>query len=452
MTGTRATPTPPDGLLRRMRGKAFFLGVANGALFQMGISFVDPSTVLPAFISELTQSGLAVGVVSAVAGAGWLLPQLVVANYAQVMPRKLPVYRAAAVARLASLAAVIVSLHALGGQPGVLLGVFLLFYAMFTFAGGAGGISFIDVVAKTISPHRIGSFFGQRQIYGGILGLVSAAIVRQVLREGSPVAFPHNYMYLFIMGAAAMAGGIACFAIIDEPPGRVEKSRPRLREFLRRAPSVLAQDADFRRLFAVQLVLGAAAIAVPFYVVFARSALGMPSSMLGIYLGAQTVGGIFSNFVWAPMSNRYGGRRTIVAVAFVGLFVPALATALAVLPLSRAAAGWSFCAVFLLMGGAGSGSFVAYNHYLLEVAPEVMRPTYVGVLNTFSGVITLMPILGGVLVAALSYQAVFAIAAVTTLIGLAMASRLRDLREGALERFGQRSHPGAGGDGAAPEM
>ncbi len=452
MTDSSATASPADGPFRRLRKNAFLLGVLNGSLFQMGFSFIDPSTVLPAFVNELTRSGLAVGVVAALDGAGWLLPQLVVANYVQVMPRKLPVYRAAAATRLVSLAALIVSLYALGGRPRLLLGAFLLFYAMTTFSGGAGGVSFIDVVAKTVSPYRIGSFFGQRQMFGGILGLASAVIVRQVLREGSPAAFPHNYAYLFILGTALMAAGIACFWIIDEPAGPVEKTRPPLREFLRRAPAVLKRDADFRWLFAVRLVAGMAAIASPFYVVFARSALGMPASMLGIYLGAQTIGGIVSNLVWAPISNRYGGRRTVVAVAFIGLFVPALAAALAVLPLSRVAAGWGVCVVFLLVGSAASGSFVAYNHYLLEVAPEVMRPTYVGVINTFSGIITIMPIVGGALLAVLSYGGVFAIAAAASLAGLLMATRLRDLRDGAAERFGQRPHPQAGGGGAAPEI
>jgi len=439
-------PTPPDPeRVARAHRRAFILGVVNGALFQMGISFVDPSTVLPAFINELTRSELAVGVMSALAGAGWLLPQLAVARYAQVMPRKLPVYRAAAVVRMASLGALIASLCLFGGRPQLLLPLFLIFYAGFTFAGGAGGISFIDVVAKTIPPYRIGSFFGQRQIYGGILGLFSAAVVRQILREGSPLVFPRNYTYLFVMGAVAIGAGVACFAVINEPPGRVERRRPALLEFLRRAPLVLVEDRDFRGLFVTRLLQGAAVIALPFYVVFAGNALGMPSSMLGVYLGAQTAGGIFSNFLWAPLSDRYGGKRTLVAVAVAAGAAPALAVALALLPLSHEAAGWGFAAVFLLLGCSGSGSSVAYNNYLLEVAPEVMRPTYVGVLNTFSGIVTLMPILGGVLVTALSYQAVFAIALLATLGGLARALRLRDLRDDAAGRFGHRAVPGAGG-------
>lgn len=452
---------PPARVPRSDYRRPFILGVVNGALYQMGIAFVDPGTVLPAFINELTRSALAVGAVSAVAGAGWLLPQLFVANYVQVMPRKLPVYRAAAVVRIAAMFALVAALYLLGGRAGLILPVFLILYAVFMFAGGAGGISFIDVVAKTIPPYRIGSFFGQRLLYGGILAIIAAVVVRWMLREGSPFGFPQNFLYLFLMGAVMVAAALTCFAVIDEPPGKVEKTRPPLAEYLRRAPAVLVHDVDFRRLFIVGLLQGAAGIAGPFYVVFTSVSLGMPQSMLGIYLGASTVGGIVSNFLWAPLSDRCGGKRAMVWVAAVALLAPGLATALAVLPLQHAAAGWGFCAVFLLIGCTGSGSFIASNHYLLELAPEVARPTYVGVLNTFSGILALMPLLGGALVRAWSYQAVFALAAAATLAGLVRAGGLRELSDGTMRRFGERVQPsagaaasqtGAGGDGAAPEV
>jgi hypothetical protein len=457
-------PSTTDSLAGRPRRdyrRPFLLGVLNGALYQMGIAFVDPSTVLPVFINELTRSELAVGAVSAVAGAGWLLPQLFVANYVQVMPRKLPVYRWAAVVRLAAMFGLVAALYVLGGRARLILPVFLVLYAVFMFAGGAGGISFIDVVAKTIPPYRIGSFFGQRLLYGGILAIIAAVVVRWMLGQGGPFAFPRNFIYLFLMGAVVVAAALTCFAVIDEPPGKVERSRPPLAEYLRRAPAVLVHDADFRRLFVVGLLQGAAGIAGPFYVVFTGVSLGMPQSMLGIYLGAGTVGGIVSNFLWAPLSDRYGGKRAMVWVAAMALLAPGLATALAVLPLHHAAAGWGFCAVFFLIGCTGSGSFIASNHYLLELAPEVTRPTYVGVLNTFSGVTPLMPLLGGVLVRAWSYQAVFALAAAASLAGLVRAVGLRELTGSMSDRFGERAQPwgeaaagqtGAGAEAAAPEF
>jgi len=438
---------PNDGDDGGVRRRAFILGVTNGALFQMGMAFVDPSTVLPAFIAELTRSELAVGAVSAVAAGGWLLPQLVVANYVQVMPRKLPVYRAAAVIRVAVMGTMIAALDLLGARPRLILPIFLMLYGAFAFAGGVGGIPFFDVVAKVVPPYRIGSFFGQRLMFGGMLGLVAAGVVRQVLSGNSSLDFPRNYIVLFVMGAVAVAAGLFCFSLVEEPAGRVEGERPPLREFLRRAPSVLVQDADFRRLFIVGLVQGVAGIATPFYVVFTGVGLGMPRDMLGIYLGFSTAGGIISNFLWAPLSDRYGGKRAMVWVAVVGLLAPATASALAMAPLAHRLAGWGFCGVFLLLGSASSGSFIAYSHYLLEVAPELMRPTYVGVVNTFSGALVVMPLLGGVLAQVWSFQAVFVIAGAASFAGLIGAGRLRDLREGAMERFGERRQPERGGKG-----
>jgi MFS family permease len=439
-----STPHSPGlGLSAAARRRAFILGVTNGALFQMGMSFVDPSTVLPAFVNELTHSEFAVGAVSAVAGVGWLLPQLVVANYVQVMPRKLPVYHVTAAIRIACMFGLIPALYAFGSRPHLLFAVFILLYGAFTFAGGAGGISFIDVVAKTVPPYRIGSFFGQRAMYGGILALIAAAVVRRVLSDGGSGSFPHGYISLFVFAAIAVAAALACFSLVSEPAGRVESRRPPLREFLRRAPQILVDDPDFRRLFIVGLLQGAAGIAGPFYVVFTGVGLGMPRDMLGIYLAAGTFGSIASNFLWAPLSDRYGGKRAMAGACAIGFLAPAVATALSILPLPHRAAGWGFCAVFVLVGSAVTGWGIAVNHYLLELAPETLRPTYVGVLNTFSSVLPLMPLLGGILVQTLSYQVVFAVAAVVSLAGLLRAGRLRDLRA-AEDRFGSRAHKPAG--------
>ena len=66
----------------------FAVNVADGALFWLGISFAVPSTIMPLYVSHLTDSRILIGLISAISGAGWYLPQLLTANYVERMPVK----------------------------------------------------------------------------------------------------------------------------------------------------------------------------------------------------------------------------------------------------------------------------------------------------------------------------------------------------------------------------
>lgn len=74
------SPVPCDD-----RRRNFGSAALSGALFEGGAAFVDTGTVVAAFISRLTPSAVAVGGADAIARVGWLLPQLLVANYAYLM-------------------------------------------------------------------------------------------------------------------------------------------------------------------------------------------------------------------------------------------------------------------------------------------------------------------------------------------------------------------------------
>jgi hypothetical protein len=50
------------------------------------------------------------------------------------------------------------------------------------------------VVAKVIPPRRRGSFFGTRQLFGGLLTFaIVGPLVRWLLGEAGPLPFPYNY-------------------------------------------------------------------------------------------------------------------------------------------------------------------------------------------------------------------------------------------------------------------
>lgn len=72
----------------------FIVNALDGAFFWCGASFISTNTILPMYVSRLTDSKLALGLLSMIVGMGWLAPQLLTANWVQRLPRKkvLPVH------------------------------------------------------------------------------------------------------------------------------------------------------------------------------------------------------------------------------------------------------------------------------------------------------------------------------------------------------------------------
>jgi len=136
--------------------------------------------------------------------------------------------------------------------------------------------------------------------------------------------------------------------------------------------------------------------------------------------------------VWGRVSDRRGNRSLLLTTAalialapLLMLIGPALVDALG---LGATALTIALGLVFLLVGSAADGSAMAGMTYLLEIAPEDERPTYIGLANTILGAGALLPIAGGWLVLQLGYSGTFVFGAVLGGLGLAAATRLVETR------------------------
>lgn len=58
----------------------FTVNILDGTFFGLGIGFASFATVIPLFVSNLTESALLIGLVPAVHNVGWQLPQLLTAK------------------------------------------------------------------------------------------------------------------------------------------------------------------------------------------------------------------------------------------------------------------------------------------------------------------------------------------------------------------------------------
>src|SRR6266508_3349719 len=88
------------------------------AMFMMAIGLLGPTTLVPLFVSKLTDNPLAIGMLSAAFQLGWF-PQLFAAGYVERSARKLPaVIGYTIVERIPALGLAVCALAATGGVDG----------------------------------------------------------------------------------------------------------------------------------------------------------------------------------------------------------------------------------------------------------------------------------------------------------------------------------------------
>lgn len=408
--------------------RAYWLGVLNGILFITGLAFVDPATVLPTFVSRLTDSEVAIGLVSAIGMGGWFLPQLFAAHHMQATPYKRPLYIKAAVLRgIGWLIAIPLVFFFAAERPLLALLGFFFGYSLYAFGGGLGGAAFLDIVAKCVPVNQLGSFFGHRQFWGSLGAIAAGMLVRAILAEGG-VFFPANYALLFIIAFANFAVGWAVFAAIRERPGRLAESQSFI-NMLKDAPNLIRRHRSYRLLLISRLLFGSSAVAFPFYIVYCRRALGVPESSVGTYLTIEMVGLMAAIPLWAHLSDRRGPRSLLLVAALLGVAGPGLAALASLLPTASALARIAFGVVFLSLAAVGSGTFMGYTNYLIGIAPEERRPVYIGVQNTLYAVTAFLPMFGGVIVRLASFRVLFIMATLFALSGALMAFRLPPLSQ-----------------------
>lgn len=409
----------------------FSLGLLNGAFFNLFTALLDPSLVLSWFVSQLTTSNFLIGLIVPIQHGGWFLPQLVVSSYLQRRQRKLPFYTYMAGVRVTIWGLMTLAVFLIE-DAAVLLVVFFILLAAYSLGSGLGGICFVDIVAKAIPPTRRGAFFGWRRFLGGLLALGGSLLVKYILDERRGLAFPDNYAVLFLLSFFTLCVAVGCFILVVEPLEPVNKAKITLGKQFRRALDLPRRDKNYRRFLTMRLLLMAAEIATPFYIIYAKRALSVSVSMVGVYLTGATMAGFASTLLWGRISDRRGNKLLIILSSSLGLFIPLIAMSIVpladLLPGLREFTSGLFALVFIVSGGSKAGAMMGNMNFLLEIAPADDRPLYIGLTNTILGIALLASSVGGLIVDLVGFTVLFSLALAFYALALFLTLKLQEPR------------------------
>jgi hypothetical protein len=424
--------TPRFGLRGSTSQRNYSLAILNGLLNRLGMNLTHASLVLSVFVRILGGSNTLIGLLPAIRFGGWFLPQFLVASWIQPQPRKVPIAVALATVRVVVYAALAALTCTLGlSYPHLLL---VLFFALFTFSRlttGAGALARLDAIGKVVSPSRRAVFFATRSFWGGLLVFGAGFLVRQMLDPIHGQPFPLNFALLFGFSCCCFVASAFSFSRIRETPDPIQQSRHSLRVQLARTPALLERDPTFQRYLVVRMLLNMTRLAEPFYAVFALDILGAPASMVGFYLSAMTLAGIVSNLLWRKVAQVRGTLLMLKAASLLTILAPLLA---ALLPWLMRSVGFTveryglvpaylFTGVFLLAGSGESGRTIGLSSFLLDIAPDEERASYIGLAHTMLGFVSLLPILSGAVIDQVGFEPVFCAATFLLLLGYLVTLR-----------------------------
>lgn len=426
-----------QGLSRRN----YLLGLINGSLFILFTTFIDPDTILPGFVWQLTGGKpLLVGLLVSVIGTGWFWPSLLLSQYFATRERLMPAYYVSAVGRclgLLGLPVVALNLHRLTPEAGFLLT--MLMYLTYSSSGGVSMIPFMTIVSESIPPTWRGRFFGTRYLVGGLMALAAGPWVRWLLSDTSGYRFPDNYAWLFLAGALfALPSTISmCFA--QERPRPVQRRRLAVPTELRRGLRIVRRDRNFRRLIVTRgLAAFMLGLTLPFIVPYSLSTLHIAASAVGLFVVCKVLTYSLSNLLWSRVSDYGGNRRLLILSAFIAVLAFVLLLLVHLLPATPLnVAGlqltWRTACVALIFacfGFSNAGQEIGYTNFLLELIPERKRPTYLMVYYLFWLPLCWVPLLGAVLIGSANrFMLGFSLAAVLCGVMIWYTFRLQEVRD-----------------------
>jgi MFS family permease len=205
---------------------------------------------------------------------------------------------------------------------------------------------------------------------------------------------------------------------------------PPVRVFVLSLVRILRDDRTFVRLITSRLLLGVSMSAFSFYVLFMDRELSANAERLGLFVSAQVSGGLIGGLAIGWLADHAGTRTAIRLSAVVCGVVPCLAIGMSFL---RGGSGLALLilgvALFVLIGAVGSTNFIGFMNYLMEVAPLEQRTSYVGLFNTLTGALMVVPPFLGWLLQVASFRALFVVALATSagslLVSLTLSKPVR---------------------------
>ena len=389
-----------------------FVNIMDGSLFGFGImglgSYV---TIIPLYLSHLTESTALIGFVAALFHIGWQVPQLLTSSYIAGLRRYKPMVLAMTLIERVpyfGLALVAFLIPAIGSE--LALGLTLLLLLVQSLGGGFTGNAWQNMISKIMPSHRLGTFFGIQSACVNLFGAGGAVLAGVILER---VAFPNGFAALFFIAGISLLISFVFLARTYESKSALSDviERAKLSELGARLREILRQDDNFRWFLVARGLTALSLSAISFYTIFGIRRFDMSAELVAALTSVLLVSNTISSSLIGWVGDRWGHRRVLIGANV-------LTVAAIVLALSAREVGW-FYLVFALTGIVNASQWSTIMTITVQFSSVAERPFYIGMANTLIAPVTILaPIIGGWLVDAVSFELTFSIFALAGLLSI----------------------------------
>lgn len=388
------------------------VNIADGSLFGFGImGLASYVTIVPLFLSYLTESTALIGFVATLFYMGWQVPQLFVSNYVAGLRRYKPMTLVMTMIERVpyfGLALVAFAIPTIGADAALALTLLLL--GIQSLGGGFTGTAWQSMMSKIMPPHRLGTFFGIQSACVNLFGAGGALVAAFILER---IAFPQSFSLLFFIAGISLLISFAFLALTYEPASESKDvvERANWREFAARLREILRDNDNFRWFLIARALTSLSLTAVSFYTIYGIRRFDMSPELAGALTSVLLISNTLTSTMIGWIGDRWGHRRVLIGANL--LTVAAIAIVLVAPDV-----GW-LTVVFALTGAVNATQWSTMMTITVQFSSVAERPIYIGMANTLIAPVTIFaPIIGGWLVDAVNFELVFAIFACAGLLSL----------------------------------
>lgn len=395
----------------------FIVNVIDGGFFGMGLGFASFSTILPLFVSNLTDSAILIGLIPAIHIMGWQLPQLFTARWVGQQKRYKPMVMFFTMQeRLPFLGLAIVSWFIPNIGLKIALSLTFLLLVWQGLGGGFTANAWQCMIGKIIPGDRWGVFFGFQSAAGSLLAGVGAVIAGQVLENNTST---DGFTLCFLLACGAFAISYLAISLTREGSSSPIAIATERGAFWKNLRTILRRDVNFRSFILVRILAQFGTVGFAFYTVYVVRYYGVDEATAGILTGLLLVVQTLFNPIMGWLGDRWSHRGVMV----LGMMAAAISAGVA---LWAPSVGWFYLA-YAMAGIAQVAVWTIAMAMTLEFGLEHEKPSYIGLANTLiAPTAFIIPLLAGWLADYAGYHATFlatSIGAIATVILLSVAMR-----------------------------
>jgi MFS family permease len=395
----------------------FLVNVIDGGFFGLGLGFASFSTVLPLFVSNLTDSAILIGLIPAIHVVGWQLPQLFTAHRVSQQKRYKPTVMFYTIQeRLPFLGLAVVSWFIPKIGPEIALFLIFMLLVWQGLGGGFTATAWQSMIGKIIPRDHWGLFFGSQSAAANLLASVGAVIAGIVLTNNeSNIGF--TMCFLFAVVAFAISYLAIAFTREEEMiPLNIGIER---KVFWKDLRSILRRDINFRWFVIVRILAQLGTVGFAFYTVYVVHFYGVDEATAGILTGVLLI----SQTLFNPIMGWLGDHWSHRGVMALGMISAAVSAGVA---WRAPSVGWFYLA-YSLAGIAYVAVWTIAMAMTLEFGKEHEKPGYIGLANTLiAPTAFIIPLFAGWLADSVGYHTMFlatSVGAIATAFALCFVLR-----------------------------